>query len=127
MRVTGYANLSIRVWSEWYDLLKKAAQKLGISPPAYVRDKLTPIMARDLGLKEVPDFPELVRGRPGLVKQAAEAAGMTPKEFARMALEDASRRVLKRVEEAPQSEPRRASVGSVQVYKRRPSNRPPQS
>ena len=78
-----YTSMSARVWVEELENIKKAAKKFGFESYAeYVRQRLRPIVAKDLGVPE-PTYPPFEWKKPGPIKQVAAATGMSKKQLER--------------------------------------------
>lgn len=78
-----HTSISVRVWKEQLEIIEKAARKLGYESTAeYVRQRLMPIAAKDLGV-ELPEFPAFVWKKTGPLKQVAAATGMSKKQLER--------------------------------------------
>ena len=78
-----HTSFSVRVWEEQLEIIEKAARKHSFESTAeYVRNRLMPIAAKDLGVP-LPEFPPFVWKKTGPLKQVAAATGMSKKQLER--------------------------------------------
>ncbi len=89
------------------DLVRRAAAKKGQTVSDFISDLIVPWAAAELGEK-VPELPRIGRRwQASLIAKAAEAEGLSPKEFADRAVAEAA---LQRLGYAPASVPPPAPV-----------------
>ncbi len=87
-------NLTARVYSLHADIVRRAAQQVGMSVSEYLATIIVPWAASDLG-EPLPQLPRLERGRyKSLVEQAAARAGMSRGQWERHAAETLSAQAL---------------------------------
>lgn len=71
-------SFTVQVWDKQLELIKKAAKKENVSVMEYVRERIMPAAAEELGVP-LPEVPEFRKGRPtgwkSVRKQAEELAG----------------------------------------------------
>lgn len=78
-----YTSMSARVWVEELENIKKAAKKHGFESYAeYVRQRLRPIVAKDLGIP-APTYPPFEWKKTGPLQQVAAATGVSKKQIER--------------------------------------------
>lgn len=97
-----YTSLSVRVWRDWLDILKKAVKahnakrrEKGEPPftlPDYVREVLGPIAAKEAGIPW-REFPPFSRGRPSVQRQAADKLGVPLEKWRREILDTVANKI----------------------------------
>ena len=107
-----YTNLTVRVWVDQMNLLKKAAKEGNLSIAEYVRGRLMPLAAKDAGV-ELPEWPSLnKRGRPSVQSRVAAAMGMPVEEWRKQVLAQVAETALKQMGSgAPPPHTKRTKTG----------------
>ena len=118
------SNLTICFWVEQRDIIERAAQAKGWTLSDWIRKRVMPIAAQELGIP-LPRFPEFGKrgGSDSGVYRAASALGMTVKQFEKNAAKQVAEALLDAVTApvAPVSEtwPAPTPVGFSETGERR--------